>query len=100
MVFLLFMGAFLAYIASAYGWSTAIIVALVTAAFHRSRPRHKVKVVPPQQEILAMIAGLRIEGQSEEILGTYRDNPIHAFIYAKNPGDKRARQYFYDDIIQ
>jgi hypothetical protein len=100
MVFLLFMGAFLAYVASAYGWPTAIIVALVAAAFHRSRPRRYVKYVPPQQQILEKIVGLKIEGQSEEVLGTYRGNPIHAFIFAKNPGDRRAKQYFYDDIIQ
>lgn len=101
MLFMLFMGALLASIATAYGWPTAILVALVVAAFHRHRPKYRnVKPVPNQVKILELITSLQVERVSEEIVGTYRGNPIHSFIYAKYPGESRARQYFYNDIIQ
>jgi len=98
MIFHLFIGAIIAYVYSKFGIGMAALTSFVFAAIHTNYTQFN--YVPNQERLLDKIANLKIENESEEIVGHYMDKPIHQFIMVKNPAKNSVDRYDYDGIIR
>jgi hypothetical protein len=95
----LFISAFLTVIMVNFGFWPALCVAIGIAIMNpRVIRRYSIKI-PNQQSLLNAILALKIEKYSDEIIGTYKDNPIHDYVIAKNPANDVSYRYDYIDII-
>lgn len=98
-MFNIFIGAVLGTIAFYVSIDWAIIIGVLLLILN---PRLKTKIINqgnPQQALTDKIAAQQVEKYSDEILGTYLDNPIHAYIVVKNPANGVCYKHDYFDII-
>lgn len=97
MTYNIFIGALLGVIAYFISIDLAIIIGIFLLL---TNPRIKVnRVKPVPLKRIPKVSPEDVEQYSDNIIGTYMDNPIHEFVVLKNPADGISYRYDYFDII-